>query len=101
MGFERMEFDYCVSYTGVISKFFSQFYFKNSNESDFYLIANKGAEGILIPELKETDYFMVLKNYFDDEELTNILAGLKEIIDIQVAVCVSPQKLKSKENLIF
>ncbi|TAH01187.1 MAG: IPExxxVDY family protein [Sphingobacteriales bacterium] len=101
MGFERMEFDYCIAYPGVITKFFSQFYFKNSNENEFFIFANKGSEGILIPELKETDYIMLLKNYFDKEELAITLAGIKQINEIQVAIQISPQKLKSKENLIF
>lgn len=99
--FERTEFDYSINFDEGSTKFFAQFYFKSNNESDFYLIANKGSEGFLIPEFKETDYFMLIKNYYDDEELDFTLNVLKQIIDIQVAVLINPKKLKSKENLIF
>jgi hypothetical protein len=64
-------------------------------------LANKGNSSLLIPEMKETDYFMLLRNYFDVEELDFILAGINSIKEIQVAVEINPLKLKSKENLIF
>ena len=101
MGFERMELDYCIAYPGAVTKFFSQFYFKNNSESEFYIFANKGAEGVLIPELKEIDFIMLLKNYYDTQELATILEALKQIKEIQATMQVSPKKLKSKENLIF
>lgn len=101
MSFERTEFDYSIVYNGFIPKFFSQYYFKSSDESDFYVISNRGEEGILMPELRETDYFILIKNHFDEEELAIILAGLKQIKDIQVAVLVNPKKIKSIESLIF
>lgn len=101
MGFERMELDYCITNLEGITKFFSKFYFKNSWDNEYFILANKGLQGILIPELKSTDYIMLLKNYYDKEELIITLAGLRQIHEIQIAVQINPQTLKSKENLIF
>lgn len=101
LGFERTEFDYSFQYLNQNTRYFSQFFYKNPNENDFFLIANKGNQGYLIPELKEIDYFMLLKNFFDDEDLQFIIKGLKSIPEIQGATEISPYKLKSKENLIF
>lgn len=70
-------------------------------ETIFFLISNKGTEGYLIPEMKSTDYFILVKNLFDEEELASFIAGLNRISDIVVAAKVDPMKLKSKENLIF
>jgi hypothetical protein len=93
--------DYQISYMNSSTQYFSQYHYNNGTNSDCYVLANKGNSNLLIPEMKETDYFMLLKNYSDEEELEFILAGLKSIKEIQVAVEINPAKLKSKENLIF
>src|SRR5260221_147637 len=43
-----------------------------TTETDFYFIANKGTEGYLIPEMKEADYFLLIKNYIDENDLDTI-----------------------------
>jgi hypothetical protein len=99
--YERTLMDYCISYPNAQSKYFSQFYYKNTSDNDCYIISNKGAEGYLIPEMKETDYFILLRNFCDKEELQFILTHLKQIKEIQIALEINPSTLKSKENLIF
>jgi hypothetical protein len=101
MNFERTLMDYCISYPNAASKYFSQFYYKNSGNNDCYIIANKGTEGYLIPEMKEADYFILLRNFCDKDELEFILTHLKHIKEIQIALEINPASLKSKENLIF
>ena len=101
MEFERTSTDYQISYPNSSAQYFSQYHCKNYLEKDCYIIANRGIGGLLIPEMKETDYFMLLRNYLDEEDIEYILAGLKSINEIQVATEINPVKLKSKENLIF
>lgn len=101
MGFERTSKDYQISYSNSSAQYFSQYHCKNYIEKDCYIIANRGIGGLLIPEMKETDYFMLLKNYLDEDDIEYILTGLKSIKEIQVATEIIPIKLKSKENLIF
>ena len=82
--------------------YFSRYYYQYAqSETDFYLIANKGTDGFLIPEMKTVDYFIIIKNYLDEEDLSNFVTGLNKIPEVQVAIEVDPKKLKSKENLIF
>ena len=82
--------------------FFSRYHYNSENpESDYYLVANKGSEGFLIPEMKTVDFFIILKNFIDQEDLEKLIGGLNRIHEVQVAVEVDPKKLKSKENLIF
>jgi hypothetical protein len=69
--------------------------------ADFYFIANKGTEGYLVPEMNKTDYFLMVKNYIDDEDLDNLLSGLNKIPEIVAAVKIDPKKVKSRENLLF
>ncbi len=82
--------------------FFSRYvYLQEHTDIEFNLIANKGTEGFLIPEMKKVDYFLLIRNYIEEEELKGIISGLNKISEILVAAEVDPRKLKSKENLIF
>ena len=69
--------------------------------TDFYFMSNKGTEGYLVPEMNKTDYFLMIKNYIDDESLDNLLSGLNKIPEIVAAVKIDPKKVKSRENLLF
>ncbi|WP_207428427.1 IPExxxVDY family protein [Pedobacter sp. SYSU D00535] len=71
------------------------------SETEFFLLGNKGSDGFLIPEMKQVDYFILIRNYIDDEDLTHFIDGLNKLPEVVVAVEVNPEKLKSKENLIF
>jgi len=75
--------------------------FWEASESDFYLIANRGTDGMLIPEMREADYFLMIKNYIDDYDLAEIINGLNRIPEIVAAIKIDPKRIKSKENLLF
>ncbi|MDF3077890.1 MAG: IPExxxVDY family protein [Sphingobacteriaceae bacterium] len=82
--------------------YFSKFYYKaDQGETEFFLLSNKGAEGYLIPEMKEADYFILIHNYIDKEDLEQLITGLNQISEVLAAIEVDPRRLKSKENLIF
>ncbi len=77
------------------------FYLTPETETEYYIIANKGTEGFLVPEMKTVDFFLLIRNYIDKEDLKRIVSGLNKIPEVLVAAEVDPKKLKSKENLIF
>lgn len=82
--------------------FFSRYqYLTEQSGAEFYLLANKGTNGYLIPEMKTADYFILIRNFIDEEDLENFISGLNKIPEVQVAAEVDAKKLKSKENLIF
>jgi hypothetical protein len=93
----------CLPISGYnLPSYFSRYHYQNSQtETDFYLLANKGTEGFLIPEMKTVDFFIIIKNFIDEEDLDSFISGLNKIPEVQVAAEVDPKKLKSKENLIF
>jgi len=72
-----------------------------ATETDFYFIANKGSDGYLIPEMKKADYFLLIKNYIDDNDLDNLVSALNKVPEIVAAVKIDPKKIKSRENLLF
>jgi len=82
--------------------YFSRYLFITpDSETEFYVLANKGTEGFLVPEMKKADYFLLIRNYIDRDDLKGIISGLNKIPEVLVAVEVDPRRLKSKENLIF
>lgn len=81
---------------------FSKYYFfVEQGEIEYYIISNRNAEGFLIPEMNKVDFFMIIHQYIDREDLNFILSGLNKLPDIQVAAQIDPLKLKSKENLVM
>ena len=87
---------------GSPTNYFSRYiYIEPHNEIEFNLLANKGTEGFLIPEMKKVDFFLLIRNYIDSDELRQVIAGLNRIPEVLVAAEVDPKKLKSKENLII
>lgn len=81
---------------------FSKYYFfVEQGEIEYYLISNRNAEGFLIPEMNKVDFFMIIHQYIDKEDLNFIIGGLNKLADIQVAAQIEPSKLRSKENLIM
>jgi hypothetical protein len=69
--------------------------------TDFYFIANKGSDAYLVPEMNKTDYFLMIKNYIDGNDMERIISGLNKIPEIVAAVKIDPKKIKSRENLLF
>lgn len=76
-------------------------YFPDNSEAEFFLLTNKGTEGLLIPEMNKVDYFLMIRNFIDEEDLTHWMSHIKKIPEVLAAVEVEPKKLKSKENLLF
>jgi len=76
-------------------------YTRGENGSDFHFIANKGTDGYLVPEMKKADYFLMIKNYIDENELDSLISSLNKIPEVVAAVKIDPKKVKSRENLLF
>lgn len=81
---------------------FSKYYFfVEQGEIEYYLVNNRNAEGFLIPEMNKVDFFMIIHQYIDKEDLNYLLNGLNKLPDIQVAAQIDQYKLRSRENLIM
>jgi hypothetical protein len=89
-------------YQGAEPVLFSLFHYQwETTETDFYFIGNKGSEGYLVPEIRSADYFIMIRNYIDDDDLDNLLSTINKIPEIVAAVKIDPKKIKSRENLLF
>jgi hypothetical protein len=78
--------------------------YKYKNEIDFYtleLIQNKNGGNILIPELKNFDFLVLLhgeEDYFEKDKFTEALNNLP---GIQSGIELNVYTLKSKNNLLI
>ncbi|MBN4081732.1 IPExxxVDY family protein [bacterium AH-315-C07] len=79
---------------------FARYIQKNENDEELsdFLVANKSSAGLLIPERKEADYFLVLNTEYDVKDVSN---KLKSLSSVQTVFTLDVSKLKSKENLVF
>jgi len=76
-------------------------YYWPETKAELFFIANKGSEGYLIPEMRNMDYFLLVKNYFSDNEANMLVSALNKIPEIIKATKIDAKKIKSRENLLF
>jgi len=78
------------------------FYYANEQDYlEYYLIANKGTMGLLLPEQKAADFFLLIKGSVTAETKILLLKAVKETSGVLMVFEIDPNKLKSKENLLF
>ena len=78
--------------------------FENSDKSnlpEIKLVSNKGKEGFLIEELKNIDFFVMVYDEEDTKFYDEFVLKLKESEIITAVFSLQPEKLKSKEKLLF
>lgn len=80
---------------------FTFFRCRNSkSREELILILNKGTNGILIPEMKNVDYFMLIKNH-PLSVVEKLVTGLNEVENIGGVYELDPTSLKSSENFLM
>jgi hypothetical protein len=68
---------------------------------DYYLIANRGKDGLLVDEHKQMDYFFIVKGNIEPEERKLLVEQIKKADMILGAYSIDAQTLRSKHNLVF
>jgi len=69
------------------------------NYSNITLVCNNHEEGKLIPELK-MDYFMVIKNVFDEKLVSGFISKLKKLPEFALIFPVDMSKIKNIDDLL-
>lgn len=76
-------------------------YIDEDNFMDYYLISNRSSKGVLIPEHKVIDYFLLLKGATNDDITDDIIQKISTLQIVLTAYKIDIDTLKSKQNLIF
>jgi hypothetical protein len=71
------------------------------NDTSAFLIANRADAGLLIPEQKQADYFLVIRGPYTPQDHERMLGELKKIPFLLMSYQLDPGTLKSKQNLLF
>ncbi|MFM2136213.1 MAG: hypothetical protein RL021_1613 [Bacteroidota bacterium] len=80
---------------------FPHFKFVNEQEDQYYILGNKTENGLLIPEQRQMDFFLVVKSGMSDIDRSALVKSLKEIDQFQAVFPIEVAGLRSKENLLF
>jgi|WetSurMetagenome_2_1015567.scaffolds.fasta_scaffold57312_2 hypothetical protein len=68
--------------------------------TDFYLIANNNGEMLMLPTLKNFNYFLILKGDAPDDHFDDLPRLLRDIPDIQAAFPIVPDTVKNFANIL-
>lgn len=105
---ERDEMDYHIlhernKFQEITTQYFTVYRYNDEHfEFEFYFINNKSLAGsLLVPELGNFDYFIIIKHYMDKEDIDTLIENIKTINEVILVKRLNPSNLKSKENLIF
>lgn len=69
---------------------------------EYFLIGNRGGKGLLIPEQKQVDYFLMIRgNTLSTADKGSLLKQLKDTNIVLAAYDIDANNLDSKQNLLF
>jgi hypothetical protein len=80
---------------------FSFFKFENDEQDLFYVFENKGKHSLLIPEQKQIDYFLMVKESFQRKNITELVNIIKQIQIVLGAYPIDPRTLKSRDYFLL
>lgn len=83
------------------NSFFSVSSFTNEDENKIFIISNKSSGQFLIPELKQWDYFFMIKGMIREKEKSSMIENIKACKLVALAAEIDALKVKLIENLIF
>lgn len=81
--------------------FFSSYLYTSSMNEIYRVINNKSGIGAFIPEKKNIDYFLIIKNMPSKHPSDAVLQQLKKIEIISGVYEMDPTTLKSAENFLI
>jgi len=79
-------------------------HYRHSDEGkgiEYDLVSNRSESGLLIPEQKQADYFLIIRGAYNKTYGDKILAAIRKMSSVQTAFSINADKLKSKEFLIM
>lgn len=76
-------------------------YLEELTKSYFHLLRNREGTTLLLPEVKEMDFLLLIKGEYYRSRLTGMLKKIRQIEAIQAVVHIPAAPLRSKHNLIL
>ena len=80
---------------------FSFFKFENEEQDLYYVFENKGQHSLLIQEQKQIDYFLMIRESFQRQNISELVNTIKQIPVVLGAYAIDPRSLKSREYFLL
>ena len=80
---------------------FSFFKFENEEQDFFYVFENKGKHAMLVPEHKQIDYFLMIRESLQRRSLIEMVNAIKEIPVVLGAYPIEARTLKSRDYFLL
>lgn len=68
---------------------------------EYFLLGNRSDGNFLVPEMKQINYWLMIRGVFENLSTTKLLSRVKSLPQIQTALWINPSELKSKDNLMI
>jgi hypothetical protein len=75
-------------------------YEEKGSELCFYLISNRSSDIFLIPEQKQSDFFLILKGGFSHESISRIIKTLRQIPHVNTAYKINIRSDKKIDTFL-
>lgn len=69
-------------------------------DASFHLISNKSPEGLLIPEKKEFEFLLLIRDCMDKDSINTLIAQVKRIPDVLLLRAIDTNRLKTQTVLL-
>lgn len=79
-------------------------HYRHSDEEkgiEYDLVSNKSDSGLLIPEQKQADYFLIIRGAYSQTFGNKVLSRIRKMTNVQTAFGIDANELKSKDFLIM
>ena len=67
----------------------------------YYLLNNRSEHGLLIPEKKDVDYFLLVDGLIESSKKGELIKDIRNLNEVLSAVEINPKQLSSKQNLLI
>lgn len=78
--------------------------FSGCDEGDrnqFIVFSNKNLDEVLLPEISNFDYILQIHGKFEEEEMKNLMEGIRGFPEVVMTAEIPLKKIKSKERLVY
>lgn len=78
--------------------------FTGCDEGDrnrFIVFSNKNLDEVLLPEISNFDYILQIHGKFEEEEIKQLMEGIKQFPEVVMTAEIPLKKIKSKERLVY
>jgi hypothetical protein len=70
------------------------------HQNAYFLVSNRGQEAILLPELKQTDYLLLVEGPFKKAQKDRLLEVIRDIPNVLTAFGIRFETIRNYENFL-